>query len=330
MNEMAITGVGVTLPGAKAPEDVLASTECLGEPPGWFDVSTALPGRGYKRLPVACQYLLAASAEALADAGDPLRRVPAERRGLVVGTNNAATALTDRMDRTIIDAGADEISPLAAPFFAVSLLASRVAAEHSIRGFALTANSPRTAGLEALQLGSRALARGRGEALLVGATEDTLPRDEPGNAGSESGSVVLVCVPTASGTNGASYGTCRVRTAFLAPGVTPGGVLDEAWNAVCAGAREPRVVDAVLDDSPVGEAVAAWLATKPVSSAPVRAGAGCLSPLRRVAGLLATGASDHVVVTAAAEGGVAFAQPVPHDRAGLEVRNEGNGPTHRS
>lgn len=314
MTDMVVTGLGIVAPGVAKPTQALDPV--LVHSPGWFDVAAALPGRGYRRLPPACQYLLAAAQSALEDAGDPLGSLPVERRGVAIGTNNASVALLDRMDRTIIDADAAELSPLSAPFFAMSLFASRLSTEHHICGFNLTVNTPRTAALDALQIGARALAVGRAELLVTGATEEALPGSEPGHQASDVGAAVLICEPPArvAERGGTGYGIVRTRAAFLVP-YGPGGTeesvstLDSSWADVCG--AEPTSVEAVLDDSPVGAAVQSWLAAQRVAVTVTTARAGCLTPLRRLVGLLATGVADRVVITAAAEGNVALTRLTP-------------------
>ena len=314
MTDMVVTGLGVVAPGVAKPTQALEPA--LAPTPGWFDVAAALPGRGYRRMPPACQYLLAAARSALEDACDPLTSLSAELRGVAVGTNNASIALMDRIDRTIIDADAAELSPLTAPFFAMSLFASRLSTEHGICGFNLTVNTPRTAGFDALQVGARALAAGRAQLLVAGATEDVLPDSQPGHLASDVGAAVLICEPVARviERGGTSYGVVRTRTAFLAPDApdaaeVAASTLDPCWSELCGGA--PPRVEAVLDDSPVGAAVARWLAAQPTEVTVIPARAGCLTPLQRLVGLLATGAADRLVITAGAEGNVALARLTP-------------------
>ncbi|MGW7412289.1 beta-ketoacyl synthase N-terminal-like domain-containing protein [Streptomyces sp. NPDC054863] len=313
MSALHVLGVGVCLPGTDKPTEALSPAVTSTPGPGWLDVAAVLPGRGYKRLPPACQYLLAATANALTDADGALSAVPAERRGVVVGTGNAGMALLDEQDRTIIGLGADAIAPLTAPYFAMSLFASRLATEHQVNGFTLTVNSPRTAALDALRAGGRALAADRADVLVVGATEETLPAGEPGADGSDTGAVALVCARADGRPPASSYGTVRVRDAFLAPGTRPGRALDHAWRALTEdGDGTPRAdvaVDAIVDDSPVGEAVTAWLGTRCADLTVSPAGAGALTPLRHLAAALAArDGHGRIVVTAAAEGNVAFAR----------------------
>ncbi|MCA2218259.1 beta-ketoacyl synthase N-terminal-like domain-containing protein [Jidongwangia harbinensis] len=308
MNDVTVTGIGVLLPGIDKPAHALHPSPPAG--PGWFDVTTVLPGRGYRRLPPASQYLLAAAAEALADAGPGFAAAPADRRGVVTALNNAGAELMDQQDRTIIATGADDLSPLTTPYFATSLFGSRLAAEHTVHGFSLTVNSPRTAGLEGVQLGGRALAAGRADVLLIGATEQTLPPGEPGAADSDVGAVVLVG-ETGAAARARAHGGVRVRTGFLGPW-TGDEALDRLWDSTVAAGPVPPV-EAVLDDSPAGAWVAGWLRTRGLDPVLVPAPAGCLTPLRRVAGHLAAGRADQLVVTAAAEGCVAFARITPPD-----------------
>jgi 3-oxoacyl-[acyl-carrier-protein] synthase II len=324
--DLVVTGLGVSLPGVADPAGALPAGErpVTAAAPDWFDLATALPGRGYRWLPRACQYLLAAARAALGDAGDPLTGVPPERRGLVVGTNNAIATLLDEMDTAVVERDADELSPLTAPYVAMSVVVSRLAIEHAIRGFSLTVNSPRTAGLEALQHAARTLTAGRADIFVVGATEEVLPDNEPGHDRSDVGAVAMVCAPAASvaGKAGKVYGTCRVRTAFLGPGISPGGALDGPWRLLCGTTDEAPPVTAVLDDSPTGAAVGEWLSGRATRLTTAPAGSGCLSPLRHLVGLLATVDSDRLVVTAAAEGNVALCRLTP--AAGIERPDGGS------
>src|SRR5262245_54202300 len=205
--------MGITAPGISEPDGALAPA---GEAtPGWFQAGVALPGRGYRRLPAACKYLLAASRSAISDAGDRLSETGRDQRGAVVATNNAGAALLEELDYTIIQKGATEMPPSSSAFLAMSLFASRLSMEHDITGFNLTANSPVTAGLEAIQIAARAVAAGRARTVLVGAVEEALSPSQSPDLESQAGAVILYCEPAASGM--ARYGTCWARGAFLNP-----------------------------------------------------------------------------------------------------------------
>ncbi|MFI0821518.1 beta-ketoacyl synthase N-terminal-like domain-containing protein [Streptomyces sp. NPDC021098] len=298
-----------------------------------FDFRVELGRRGYKYLPSASQYVLAAAKRALADAGeDALTAAGPERRGAAVGTNSAATALHHAMDRTVTGASAAELSPVTAPYFSINLFGSRLATEHDLKGFNLTVTSPRVAGLEALQTGARAVAAGRASRLLAGATEEALPEGEPGAYASEAGAVALLLEPAAAVAErgGRAHGRVGVRTAFLPPALaaTADGApqaaeaLRDALAALGHRPGDPLTVTAVLDESPVGEAVAAAFP----GAARVPAGSGCLAPLARVAAALRRPPDHaHAVVTAAAEGNTAVCLITPDGPGGTEASSRPGG-----
>ncbi|MBH5335060.1 3-oxoacyl-ACP synthase [Streptomyces pactum] len=277
-----------------------------------FDHRTALGRRGYKYLPLAAQYFLAAARRAQDGPGEAAREATdPRRRAATVGTNSAAVALHAAMDRTVLEAGADDLSPLTAPYFSINTYITKLAVEQSLKGFNITCTSPRTAGVEALETGVRSLAAGRADWLLAGATEAGLPPGAPGAAHSEAGAVALVLerAEAVAARGGTALGRLAARTFFLPPRTAagPDGArraadrIAEALAALGHPEDGDAPVTAVLDDSPVGRAVAAALGDR---ARPVPAGAGCLAPLRQLAGQLTAGPGPRAVVTAAAEGNV--------------------------
>ncbi|MFE6402560.1 beta-ketoacyl synthase N-terminal-like domain-containing protein [Streptomyces alboflavus] len=306
--ELAVVGLGLVAPGVRGPEGALdPAREAV---PGWFRPEVALPGRGYRRLPDACKYLLAASRLAVGDAGDRFAKTERNLRAAVVAVNNTGAALLEELDHIIMRDGAEEMSPSSSPFIAMSSFASRLSMEHDITGFNLTVNSPVTAGLEALGTAARAVAAGRARAVLVGAVEEALSPAQATGPRSEVGAAVLQCEPVAGGDAG--YGTCRTRGGFLDPGAAARQVA--AVLGPLAGADPPGRIDAVLDDSAVGTAVARWLdglsGGCDVVLVPSPAQAGCLVPLRRALGLFAQehpAPTRRAVLAASAQGTLAWA-----------------------
>ncbi|MFC8433336.1 beta-ketoacyl synthase N-terminal-like domain-containing protein [Streptomyces sp. NPDC057253] len=284
----------------------------------WFDHRVRLGARGYKYLPAAAQYVLAAARAAVAD-GNWGDAVPADRRGLLLATNAGLAGAYDAMDATVAEQGADGISPALAPYFAVNVLGNRLAAELSLHGFALTVATARTAALDALSTGASALAAGRCGALLLAATEEPVPASRGG--GGEQGAAVLALEPlTAARARGAAvHATLRARSVFLPPGALERRdgreraalVLDRVLQELVPGAPVPQVhLD--LDTSPVSGAVAGAVAgLRPRGTAgegelPSRR-TGCLGPaLALAAAVTAPGGGERLVVSATGAGQVAF------------------------
>ncbi|MEU3049773.1 beta-ketoacyl synthase N-terminal-like domain-containing protein [Streptomyces sp. NPDC006984] len=312
--ESLVQGAGLVLPPAE-------------HTPGasWFDHRARL-GRGYKFLPPACQYLVAAARDALDAVDGWTERHPAERRGAVVGTNSAVAAVHAEIDATVRRDGAGPLSPMGAPFFSVNLVAARLSTEHQLKGFNVTVTSPRVAGVEALHLAARELDAGRGDMVLAGAAE--APDPWAGDATPEDGAALLVLHPAAApappgGSPAAPRGPAVLRTTlrFVPPPVLgmPEGraravkAVRDALEALYPKGGPPPEIRLLADPSPVGEAVAlavrAWSATRaPVSTARSGPRAGSLAPVADLAGSVVAGSRRPlVVVTAAAQGNVALA-----------------------
>lgn len=303
-----VTGIGVVTPEALDP---------AGERTGpWFDLRAQL-GRGYKYLPKASQYLLAATGRALTDTGAALADVPEDRRAVTIGTNNGMSQLYGEFDRTVIEGDSTLLSPATVPYFSVNLVGSRVAMEHALKGYSLGVHTPRVAGLEAIEHGTRALRAGRSGWLLAGAAESPLDWSEPGSEGSEDGAVAFVVEPAAAvaARGGRAYGRVRVRGFLLPPPVaaaqhgpvTASRLLGNALQGVgVTGPRPPvRLIGA---DDAVTRAVAAALGDG-VTHHP--AGVGCLTPVLHVTEALRLPGAEQLVVAVAAQGNVSVALVTP-------------------
>ncbi|WP_405440036.1 3-oxoacyl-ACP synthase [Streptomyces avidinii] len=288
----------------------------------WFDHRARL-GRGYKYLPPACQYLLAAARTALAASGEEEQRHAPELRGAVVGTNSAVAALHADIEGTVRREGAGALSPMGVPYFSVNLVAARLSTEHRLKGFNLTVTSPRVAGIEALHLAALELAAGRTAVALAGATEAPDPR--AGDAVPEAGAALLVLRP-GGGPVPADGAVLRTVLRFLPPpalAAPQGRALAEdsvrqALDALCAAGPGPYEVELLADPSPVGDAVAralrAWCAGRaPVSTEHSGARAGALAPVARLAARpLPAAGGTRVAVVASRAGTVALASIHSH------------------
>ncbi|WP_280367720.1 beta-ketoacyl synthase N-terminal-like domain-containing protein [Nocardia wallacei] len=290
-----------------APDDPVVTGIGVVSPPGsvagtpWFDYRTELGRRGYKYFPPACHYLLAAARRAVADAGGPPGCAPS-LRSAAVGTNSAGSVWHSEMDRTIVGAGAHELSPMTATFFSINLVAGQLAIEHELTAFTLTFTSPHVAGVEALHLGALSLTPERAQWMLVGATEGPVDEDEPGAARSEEGSVVLVVEPAglAAARGAGWYGRCASVSGFLPPDEADSDRAGELLGRL--GVRDAAVpVGAVVDDSRVGRAVRRALGPQ---TTVVAARSGCLEPMVQVAAGLTDGPPVSLCVAASSAGNI--------------------------
>jgi 3-oxoacyl-[acyl-carrier-protein] synthase II len=332
--ELAVTGVGVVTPWGDSPEVAAAADGVpMADAGDWFDHRERLGPRGYKYLPAAAQYALAAARGALADGGRP-DAVPADRRGLLLATNAGLAGLFDAMDATVAGSGAAGIPPASAPYFAVNVLGNRLAAELALNGFALTVATARTAALDALSTGTLVLASGRADSLVLAVAEEAVPEGRGG--GGEQGAAVLTLEsPALARAHGSPIrATLRARSLFVPPAALahPAGraradrALAAALAEPAAPGDRPVTIHLDLDDSPVAEAVAAAVTAvpgrrpAPPAAGPHEAGPspvpapriGCLGPALAVAhAVTARDRCERLVVCATGAGHVALVRVSP-------------------
>ncbi|WP_158071095.1 beta-ketoacyl synthase N-terminal-like domain-containing protein [Streptomyces sp. CB03234] len=289
----------------------------------WFDYRSQLGPRGYKYLPDACQYLLAAAREATSSPNgeNPTELFAEERRAAVVGTNSAVAALHAEIEETVRQDGIRLLSPMTTPFFSVNLVAAKLSTEHGIKGFNLTLTSPRVAGLEALHVAAQELSEGRSDVALAGATEAADPHS--GSATPEEGAALFMLRPRDARAM-ADGALLRTTLCFVPPSAldrTSGreradrAVRDalEALHASGLPVSGSASVRLVTDGSPVAAAVEttvrAWYGTQvSVATELPEPRAGALAPMELLARALRTdGPGTHVVVVAGHQGNAALA-----------------------
>lgn len=180
---VVITGVGPMCPGAvSVPELLAAAPEREAPDEGWFDAPRFLGAKGYKYLTAPTRYLLAAAAQAFADAGLRDGDYPPEGKGVFVGTNFGAHRTLEDMDRVILGEGSEALQPMNAPNFSVNIPSSQLSIKHKLQAFNITLTAAMVAGAQAVILGAAAIRAGRAQLVVAGAAEDT-PTDVAGLIG---------------------------------------------------------------------------------------------------------------------------------------------------
>jgi 3-oxoacyl-[acyl-carrier-protein] synthase II len=181
--DVVVTGMGLVCPAASAVRDLAATGADRAAPSSasqgdaWFDAPRFLGPRGYKYLTPATRYMVAASGAAMSEAGVAGDTYPADRKGVMVGSNFAVAGVHAAMDRTILADGASALSPNYAANFSINLAASHVSLKYGCKGFNVCFTSTMVAGVEALLFGVRAIGRRRADFVVAGATEDAPPAE---------------------------------------------------------------------------------------------------------------------------------------------------------
>ncbi|MFH8370243.1 beta-ketoacyl synthase N-terminal-like domain-containing protein [Streptomyces sp. NPDC018031] len=174
---IAVTGVGLALPGADHPAALLR-TEPAG--PELFDTGAVIGRRGHRYKDRATQLALCAAVHALRDAAlipadgeEP--SVPGHTVGVVASSNLGNLDTVCRITAEIADQGADRISPMATPNASSNVVASSVALRFGLRGPNLMLCNGPGSGLDAVHWGAGLITAGRVRQVVVVGVE---PRND--------------------------------------------------------------------------------------------------------------------------------------------------------
>jgi 3-oxoacyl-[acyl-carrier-protein] synthase II len=99
-----------------------------------FDPEAEFGAREARRLERFVQFALAASNRAMADSGLPPERLPASRRGAIVGSGIGGLGEIELQHRVMLEKGPDRVSPLVIPKMMINAASGQVAIRHGLRG----------------------------------------------------------------------------------------------------------------------------------------------------------------------------------------------------
>ncbi|MEA2479644.1 MAG: 3-oxoacyl-[acyl-carrier-protein] synthase, partial [Thermoleophilaceae bacterium] len=140
-----------------------------------FDPASVLTTKEVRRTDRFAQLALAASDEALAEAGwgdgppcDP------ERVGCVIGTGIGGIGTIEAQHDVMRERGAKLVSPLSIPLMMGNAAAGTVAMRHGLRGQSYSVASACAAGAHAIGAAARMIQAGDADAVLAGGTESAL------------------------------------------------------------------------------------------------------------------------------------------------------------
>ncbi|WP_369137441.1 beta-ketoacyl synthase N-terminal-like domain-containing protein [Modestobacter versicolor] len=306
---VTVTRVGQCLPAALSVDGAPAGVGPVRDQ-DWFDVTERLGRRGYRYLPLPSQLAIAAGRDAAVGA-DPA--LPPEQRTLWLGTASSASRVHAPLDATIRQSSSDELSPAAAPYFSVNLMAGRLASDLEARGGATTFTTPTTAGLDALAAAASALRLGRCARAVVVSVEVPPAAGQPPLEGEAAGAVAFSVVDAPAGTTVPGLADVTVRRGSWRPDTLLDDVSSLVQEHVRVAGPAPVAVD--LHAVPQAHALIADAGLADHLGVPVRltaVTAGGLAPAAAVAAAVLDGA-PRIVLVAGAMGHLAAVLVRPHD-----------------
>ena len=178
---VAITGLGAVTPlgvgaqtlheqWAKGASGIEDGTALCSD----FEPSEHLSKKEVRRSDRFTQLALAASAEALEQAGLEEPGDKADRIACVIGTGIGGIGTIEREHTTLTDDGAERVSPLAVPLMMANAAAGVVAMRFGLEGQSFGCSSACASGAHAIGTAARLVACGDADVAVAGGTESAL------------------------------------------------------------------------------------------------------------------------------------------------------------
>ncbi|HEY3121488.1 MAG TPA: beta-ketoacyl synthase N-terminal-like domain-containing protein [Vicinamibacteria bacterium] len=245
MERVAVSGIGLELPGLAGPAALLSPPPPSPDPPR-FAPEEKLGRTGLLYKDRATRLALCATREALLDAGLPVaapEQVAGEGLGVVVSSNLGNLDTVCRVVESIHAASVKVTSPLDLPNASSNVIASTIAIRFGCRAVNLTVCNGATAGVDALHFAANAIRAGRARRIIVVGVEPFNPvvgrlmRESAiawlGTAdilrlGEGAGAVVLEAEGSALARGARIYG--RIGGYGFAPGMDLAGSISAALN----------------------------------------------------------------------------------------------------
>ncbi len=140
-----------------------------------FNPKDFMPSLKYRRMSRVSRLAVAASIEALKDAGLAISPGSAPSVGVIVGTGYGSTSQTDEFFVGMLKEGPQGANPSLFPDTVPNAPASQISIYRGLQGPNVTFSHNEVSGEQALEGGLRFLGEDRGEAILVGSVDELSP-----------------------------------------------------------------------------------------------------------------------------------------------------------
>jgi 3-oxoacyl-[acyl-carrier-protein] synthase II len=143
-----------------------------------FDVEAYIPGKESRHMDTFIHYGMAASVQAIEDAGLPagseLSEDAAERIGVMVGSGIGGLPMIEATHKDYIERGARRISPFFVPASIINMISGHVSIRYGYTGPNLAIVTACTTGLHCIGQAARLIEYGDADVMIAGGAESTV------------------------------------------------------------------------------------------------------------------------------------------------------------
>ena len=143
-----------------------------------FDIAEYIPAKEARHMDTFIHYGLAASIQAVRDAGlpgkDELNEEQAERIGVMVGSGIGGLPMIEETQKDYLERGPRRISPFFVPASIINMLSGHVSIHHGFTGPNLAVVTACTTGLHCIGQAARLIEYGDADVMVAGGAESTV------------------------------------------------------------------------------------------------------------------------------------------------------------
>lgn len=130
-----------------------------------------MDGKAAKRMEKFSQYAVAASKEAMEQAGIDMEKEDPYRGGCVIGSGVGSLQAIEREYKKLLDKGPGRVNPLLVPLMITNIAAGNVSIQFGLKGKNLDVTTACATGTHSIGEGFRSIQHGEADVMLAGGTE---------------------------------------------------------------------------------------------------------------------------------------------------------------
>ncbi len=139
-----------------------------------FDVSKYMETKEARRTDLFVQYAMAATHQAMVDAGFDREAPPPDRIGALIGTGIGGITTFETQHRTMLEKGPDRVSPFFIPMMIANMASGQISIRWNLKGPNFTTVSACASGAHAIGEAFQAIRAGQADAMVCGGSEATM------------------------------------------------------------------------------------------------------------------------------------------------------------
>lgn len=139
-----------------------------------FDAKNYMDFKAAKRMEAFCQFAVAATKEAMEDAGLDMEKEDAFRVGVSVGSGIGSLQAVEREYKKLLEKGPSRVNPLLVPMMIANMAAGNVSIAFGLKGKSINVVTACATGTNSIGEAFRAIQYGEADVMVAGGTESSI------------------------------------------------------------------------------------------------------------------------------------------------------------